>query len=219
MDIVDEYNNMEDTPMDDDDNEIQTPQQDQPSTPPVSPEYNVTAPATILNNLTGGAIIQKENIPPPTTANKRKPKQPILPAPETSTMTDFKTPIPAPLLNFMKNLRTFLHKSLPQMPLELATSTLESAINSIKFPKTSDTDSTPPLLYINLRAEEFKVQIIQAVLCRITYEQKQNLDSIARYNGLELYDQILKEVQQEDWIKKIDLSNNRNQSDWGPSQI
>ena len=63
------------------------------------------------------------------------------------------------------------------------------------------------------------MQIIQAVLRRITYEQKQNLDSIARYNGLELYDQILKEVQQEDWIKKIDLSNNRNQSDWGPSQI
>ena len=76
---------------------------------------------------------------PPKLPTKRPLETPhTKPAKKQHTTPCFSVFIPGPLTTFMKHFRTFLVKSLPNIDIQQATTLLEQAFLSVKFPKSSE---------------------------------------------------------------------------------
>ena len=128
--------------------------------------------------------------------------------------------IPAALQPFVKNLTSHLKMILPIPNVD---EIIQMALQRVRFPKPNtkkeDTNRFSLSMHINVHLEKYKRLIIEAVLRFIPFQQRQQMEATARFNSLSLYDQISRDVENEDWILQVDSSLKTQNNVWGPKQI
>ena len=128
--------------------------------------------------------------------------------------------IPAALQTFVKNLTSHLKMILP---LPNVDELIQMALRRVRFPKQNqpkeDTTRFSLSMHINVHLEKYKRLIIEAVLRSLPYQHRQQMEATARFNNLSLYEQILRDVENEDWMLQLDSSLKTHNNVWAPKQI